>query len=93
MGKVKALDKVTEFLEDVLARRPEVLLLAFREKREPNADSWTTARAYTTDLMPYAEMLGIIEVLKSRILDEYYSDGVIGPHQTLRRDDDEGEER
>lgn len=87
MGKVKALDKVTEFLEDVLARRPDTLLLAFREK-----DVWTTARAYTTDLMPYAEMLGIIEVLKSRILDEYYSDGVIGPHQTLRRDDAEDEE-
>ena len=88
MGNVKPIDKVTEYLEDVLARHPEVVLLAFRKD-----GMWTTAQARTLDEKPYYEILGILEVFKSHVMDEYYNDTEIGPHKTIVRGEaDDGAE-
>jgi len=88
MTKIAHINKVQEFLEDALARNPELLIIAFKDKKS----GWITGVANKNDKgLPLEEILGMLEIHKAQILRFFFDQFEFPDHERISRGDDEKE--
>ena len=64
------MSKVGKLLDEALSHHPDVVLVAYRGR----SGNWMTAAGKDVDKFPWEEMIGIAEVLKTRVVDHYFEE-------------------
>jgi hypothetical protein len=86
MSNIRNISKIREILEDLIARRPSAVVIAFRDGE---TGMWTTSvhtEGVNGFLVP--EMIGMVEVLKAELVDHYFEHTEIVQQELLRPEEE-----